>query len=124
MLRLRWDVRRQERRHVDGDALRQAAQRARHEGRGLRGGRQLVPDAHWRRPAAPARRRADDAPRRGPGGDRMSGTTFPERARGELANAQLRRNIGKATSTIRAKRERVVEELPDWQKLRDAGAAI
>jgi L-lactate dehydrogenase complex protein LldF len=54
----------------------------------------------------------------------MSAPAFPERARAELANAQLRRNIGKATSTIRAKRERVVAELPDWQALRDAGAAI
>ena len=29
-----------------------------------------------------------------------------------------------ATSTIRAKRAAVVEEVPDWQELRDAGAAI
>ena len=37
---------------------------------------------------------------------------------------QLRRNLGKATATIRAKRELVVAELPDWEALRDAGAAI
>jgi L-lactate dehydrogenase complex protein LldF len=49
---------------------------------------------------------------------------FPEAAREALADAQLRRNIGKATSTIRAKRARVVDELPDWQELRDAGSAI
>ncbi|QCQ90440.1 LutB/LldF family L-lactate oxidation iron-sulfur protein [Rhodococcus sp. SGAir0479] len=49
---------------------------------------------------------------------------FPAAARHELANAQLRRNIGKATHTIRAKRLHVTGELPDWEDLRDAGAAI
>ena len=39
-------------------------------------------------------------------------------------DAQLRRNIGKATSTIRAKRQLAVAEVPDWEALRDAGAAI
>jgi L-lactate dehydrogenase complex protein LldF len=41
-----------------------------------------------------------------------------------LADSQLRRNVGKATTTIRAKRERAVGELPDCEALRDAGAAI
>jgi L-lactate dehydrogenase complex protein LldF len=50
--------------------------------------------------------------------------TFPEAARAALGDAQLRRNLGKATSTIRAKRARVVAELDDWEALRDAGAAI
>src|SRR5919109_1396532 len=49
---------------------------------------------------------------------------FPAAARETLANAQLRRNLGKATTTIREKRRRAVEELPDWEALRDAGAAI
>ena len=49
---------------------------------------------------------------------------FPAAARETLANAQLRRNVGKATTTIRAKRARAVAELPDWEALRDAGAAI
>ena len=49
---------------------------------------------------------------------------FPEAARETLANAQLRRNVGKATTAIRAKRERAVAEVPDWEALRDAGAAI
>jgi L-lactate dehydrogenase complex protein LldF len=52
----------------------------------------------------------------------MSG--FPDAARAALADAQLRRNLGKATSTIRAKRAAVVAELDDWEALRDAGAAI
>jgi L-lactate dehydrogenase complex protein LldF len=49
---------------------------------------------------------------------------FPVAARRALANTQLRRNLGKATSTIRAKRAAVTAELPDWEQLRAAGAAI
>jgi len=49
---------------------------------------------------------------------------FPVAARRALADSQLRRNLGKATSTIRAKRAAVVGELPDWEQLRDAGEAI
>src|SRR5262249_53337600 len=50
--------------------------------------------------------------------------TFQEAARAALANTQLRRNMGKATQTIRAKRAAVVGELPDWEALREAGRAI
>ena len=49
---------------------------------------------------------------------------FQAAARVTLADSQLRRNIGKATGLIRAKRERAVAELPDWEALRDAGEAI
>jgi L-lactate dehydrogenase complex protein LldF len=49
---------------------------------------------------------------------------FPSAAARELENAQLRANLGNATTSIRAKRARVVEELPDWELLRDAGHAI
>src|SRR5579864_7586570 len=49
---------------------------------------------------------------------------FPQAAKAALANSQLRRNLGKATTTIRAKRASVVSELPDWEALRDAGSAI
>jgi L-lactate dehydrogenase complex protein LldF len=49
---------------------------------------------------------------------------FPTAARAALADSQLRRNLGKATTAIRAKRAAVVDELPDWAALRDAGAAI
>jgi L-lactate dehydrogenase complex protein LldF len=51
-------------------------------------------------------------------------STFQERARAGLADAQLRHNLAFATSHIRDKRARAVEELPDWEALRDAGAAI
>jgi len=50
--------------------------------------------------------------------------SFPEAARTALGDAQLRRNLAKATGTIRAKRAAVVGELPDWAELRAAGAAI
>ena len=50
--------------------------------------------------------------------------SFPEAARAELANAQLRTNLRTATDTIRAKRAQVIEELPDWEELRGAAKAI
>ena len=43
---------------------------------------------------------------------------FPEAARTALGDAQLRRNLAKATGTIRAKRAAVVGEVPDWAELR------
>jgi L-lactate dehydrogenase complex protein LldF len=49
---------------------------------------------------------------------------FPVAARRALADTQLRRNLGQATATIRAKRAAVVAELPDWEELRAAGQAI
>lgn len=49
---------------------------------------------------------------------------FPAAAKTALADTQLRRNLGNATTTIRAKRAAVVAEVPDWEALRDAGAAI
>jgi L-lactate dehydrogenase complex protein LldF len=50
--------------------------------------------------------------------------TFPAAARQALGDAQLRRNLGKATATIRAKRAAVVGELSDWEELREAGRAL
>ncbi|MEU8232620.1 lactate utilization protein B [Actinoplanes sp. NPDC048967] len=49
---------------------------------------------------------------------------FPAAARKALGNAQLRRNLGHATTTIRAKSGSVIGELPDWQELRTAGSAL
>jgi L-lactate dehydrogenase complex protein LldF len=49
---------------------------------------------------------------------------FPEAARTALADTQLRRNLAHATSTIRAKRHRVVGEVAEWEELRLAGAAL
>ena len=49
---------------------------------------------------------------------------FPVAARAALADTQLRRNLAHATSTIRAKRAAVVDEVEDWERLRLAGAAL
>ncbi|MEL4163257.1 lactate utilization protein B [Corynebacterium bovis] len=49
---------------------------------------------------------------------------FPEVARHELGNIQLRSNLQHATQTIRAKRAARVAEMPDWEALRDAGSAL
>jgi len=50
--------------------------------------------------------------------------SFPDAARDGVGDAQLRRNLGAATATIRAKRAGVVAEVPDWDELRVAGAAL
>jgi iron-sulfur cluster protein len=47
--------------------------------------------------------------------------SFPKAASVALRDSQLRRNLAKATGTIRAKRAGVVGELPDWAQLRRAG---
>ncbi|MDT0266067.1 lactate utilization protein B [Streptomyces sp. DSM 44915] len=59
----------------------------------------------------------------------MSGTylgmpAFPRAAEAATRNEQLRANLTHATRTIRDKRAAAVAELPDWQRLRAAGAAI
>jgi L-lactate dehydrogenase complex protein LldF len=50
--------------------------------------------------------------------------SFPDAASVALRDSQLRRNLAKATTTIREKRAGVVGELPDWQALRSAGSAL
>ena len=63
----------------------------------------------------------------------MSGATFvgmpkfPVAAHEALGNAQLRHNLAHATGTIRAKRQRLVDEVDensDWEELRLAGAGV
>ncbi|MFN2538971.1 MAG: LUD domain-containing protein, partial [Mycobacteriales bacterium] len=54
----------------------------------------------------------------------LSGAPFPAAARDALGDKQLRANLGRATATIRTKRAAVVDEVPDWQELRAAGAAL
>jgi L-lactate dehydrogenase complex protein LldF len=49
---------------------------------------------------------------------------FPAAARETLRDSQLRRNLGKATTTIRAKRLATIAEVDDWEALREAGSAI
>ncbi len=50
--------------------------------------------------------------------------SFPTAARRALGDAQLRGNIGRATTTIRGKRAKVVAEVPDWEELREAGRTL
>ena len=50
--------------------------------------------------------------------------SFTESAREELRNPQLRRNLRKATTTIRAKRAAVVGEVDGWEALRAAGENV
>ncbi|MGH3424478.1 MAG: LutB/LldF family L-lactate oxidation iron-sulfur protein [Nocardioidaceae bacterium] len=64
-------------------------------------------------------------PRAPYGTGNLRGTeTFPSAAHTALGDHQVRRNVGKATTTIRAKRLAVTAELPDWEQLRAAGSAI
>jgi L-lactate dehydrogenase complex protein LldF len=49
---------------------------------------------------------------------------FPILAHEALQNDQLRRNVHHATNVIRTKRALRVEEMPDWEALRDTASAI
>src|SRR5579883_877973 len=49
---------------------------------------------------------------------------FPRAAETLVADTQLRRNVRHATDVIRRKRARVVDEVPDWEALRETGHAI
>ncbi|MFG2834072.1 LutB/LldF family L-lactate oxidation iron-sulfur protein [Streptomyces zaomyceticus] len=49
---------------------------------------------------------------------------FPEAARTALADTRLRHNLRHATTTIRTKRLDATGEVPHWEELREAGAAI
>ena len=102
--------------------------RARHGRRGRVRRRQLVPHAPRRRPVAPAQRGPRHARGRDPArADRAmtdAARPFPEAAREALADAQLRRNLRTATTTIREKRAAVVAERDDWEALREAGRRI
>ncbi len=56
--------------------------------------------------------------------DVIPAAPFPILARGLLEDAQLRKNVRHATDVIQAKRARVVGEMPEWERLRDAGKRI
>lgn len=56
--------------------------------------------------------------------DPKTAPPFPEAAKADLRDTQLRRNLARATDTIQRKRAALLEEKQDWQALRDAGAAI
>ena len=49
---------------------------------------------------------------------------FPIAAKSALQDDQLRRNVRHTTNVIRGKRALRVEEMPDWEELRQAGSEI
>jgi L-lactate dehydrogenase complex protein LldF len=57
-------------------------------------------------------------------GDAATAQPFPAAARDALRDDQLRRNVRHATNVIRAKRALRVDEMPDWQELRQAASDI
>ncbi len=54
----------------------------------------------------------------------LGNPAFPQAAHVALQDTQLRRNLRRATTTIRAKRATVVGEMPDWEELRATAKAI
>ncbi|MFW6719493.1 lactate utilization protein B [Streptomyces sp. MAR4 CNY-716] len=64
------------------------------------------------------------APRTFLGMPRTRPAAFPQAAAAATEDATLRGNLTHATHTIRGKRAAAVAELPDWDRLRAAGAAI
>ena len=52
------------------------------------------------------------------------GDRFPDGAKKTLRKTQMRRNLGYATTKIRTKRNTRVDEMPDWEELREAGSNI
>ena len=50
--------------------------------------------------------------------------TFQVAAKGLMTDTQLRKNVRHATDVIQAKRRIVVDEMPDWQQLRESGRQI
>ena len=65
------------------------------------------------------------APRSGRGpGHPKAPAPFPASAPTSLADDQLRRNLRKATTAIRAKRAAVAGEMPDWEALREAARVV
>jgi L-lactate dehydrogenase complex protein LldF len=49
---------------------------------------------------------------------------FPPAAKDAVQNTQLRHNVRHATDVIRRKRGIVVDEMPDWQELRESGRRV
>jgi len=56
--------------------------------------------------------------------DPKTAPVFPLAAKTAMADAQMRKNVRHATEVIQAKRARVVDEMRDWQELREAGKQI
>jgi len=57
-------------------------------------------------------------------GEAAEAPSFPAAAKKLVSNTQLRHNVRHATDVIRGKRNRVVGEVHDWEKLRDSAHEI
>ncbi|HEY6990578.1 MAG TPA: lactate utilization protein B, partial [Bryobacteraceae bacterium] len=57
-------------------------------------------------------------------GEAAAAPDFPDAAKKLVSNAQVRQNVRRATDIIRNKRARVVDEVDDWEQLRQAGHEI
>jgi L-lactate dehydrogenase complex protein LldF len=57
-------------------------------------------------------------------GDAADAPKFQTAAKALVRDTQVRYNVRRATDVIRAKRAKVVDEMPDWQDLRDSGHEI
>ncbi len=57
-------------------------------------------------------------------GEAASAPKFQVAAKDLIGNTQIRHNVRHATDVIRNKRAKVVDEMPDWQQLREAGYQI
>ena len=57
-------------------------------------------------------------------GDAADAPKFQTAAKALVRNTQVRHNVKRATGVIRAKRAKVVSEMPDWEQLRDSGHEI
>jgi L-lactate dehydrogenase complex protein LldF len=60
----------------------------------------------------------------GPALDPRTAPAFPIAALKLLGDTQLRKNVRHATEVIQAKRAKVVNEMPDWQQLRESGKRL
>jgi len=56
--------------------------------------------------------------------DPTTAPKFQVAAKALMGDSQLRKNVRHATNVIQAKRKRVVDEMPDWQQLRESGKEI
>jgi L-lactate dehydrogenase complex protein LldF len=56
--------------------------------------------------------------------DTRTASPFPIAAHVSMGDPQMRKNVRHATDVIQAKRARVVNEMPDWQELREAGKQL
>jgi L-lactate dehydrogenase complex protein LldF len=60
----------------------------------------------------------------GPALDPKTAPKFQVAAKTLMGDSQLRKNVKHATKVIQTKRARVVDEMPDWQQLRESGKEI